>query len=374
MRSKSFYISVLLGLALAGSGCGGDDGGGQASAAQGGRPGGPGGGRPQLPAVTVAVTPVIQGDIASRYTASGVLEAEKEAMILARVNGVIEDIPAEEGDFVKTGQVLLTIGDREFQYRLQQAQAELEATKAKFERGKKLVTDNLMSSEAFDDLKQAYESAKAATGLAELDLSYCRVEAPFSGRVTQRLVDPGVTVSNGTELFAIADFQPLLARVHVPSKMLGDLKADQPVELILDSSGERLTGSIKLISPVIDPQSGTIKLTVEVPSYPADTRAGDFVEVRIVTERHQNATLVPKSAVLEEKGEQYAFVAQDSTAVRRTLQTGFENEEHTEILSGLEPGEQIVIRGQRNLKDGQPLRIAEDVISQGGALKQSESE
>jgi membrane fusion protein (multidrug efflux system) len=195
------------------------------------------------------------------------------------------------------------------------------------------------------------------------------VTAPFSGRLTRRLVDVGQTVSVGTPLFAIADFEPMLARVHVPAKEFRKLQTDQPVELRLDTGDTRLQGRIKLISPVIDPQSGTIKVTVEIPDPPAHVRPGDFAQVSIVTERHDAALLVPRIAVFSEKGEDVIFVAADSTAERRVVTLGFSDNDHAEITSGLAAGERVVVKGQRSLKHGSPIKIldeAVDSVARGG--------
>ena len=135
------------------------------------------------------------------------------------------------------------------------------------------------------------------------------------------------------------------------------------IDLVLDSNGEKLAGRIKLISPVIDPASGTIKVTVEVPEYPAGTRPGDFAQVNIVTEVRQETLLVPSGAVFTDKGETIVYViADEKTAERRIVVTGFTDDGNTEILEGLADGEQVVVRGQRSLKNGAPVKIL-DLVS-----------
>jgi len=171
----------------------------------------------------------------------------------------------------------------------------------------------------------------------------------------------------GDPLFVMADFHPLLARVHVPSREFKKLKRDQQVDLVLDSSGQRLSGRIKLVSPVIDPASGTIKLTVEVPDYPAGTRPGDFAQVQIVTERRDGATLVPRGAVLTDKGETIVYVVNGDgdqpTAERRIVETGFTDDDNAQITAGLAPGDLVVTRGQRSLKHGTPLKILDEAAA-----------
>jgi len=304
------------------------------------------------------------GPIASYYTANATLEAEKQADILARVSGVVLSILAEEGDEVRAGQELLRIQDEEYRLRLDQADAAVATQKARFRRIETMWKQNLVSADEYDAAQSDFETAKANEGLAKLNLSYTRVTAPFAGRITRRLVDPGRTVSNGTPLFTLADFHPLLARVHVPSQEFKKLERRQPVELTLETGTAPLKGVITLVSPIIDPTTGTIKVTVEVEDYPRATRPGDFAEVRIVTERRPDALLVPKVAVLSEKGERVLYcAAPDSTAERRVVEVGFEDELHAQILDGVSEGETVIVKGQRSLKNGARIRIMEDIMA-----------
>ena len=353
-----FLLSVAVVLALAG--CGGGDGeqAGHADAAGGGQHGpGARGQRPTTPPVPVAVEAAHTGEISSFYTATATLAAEKEAQVLARVSGMVEALRCEEGDRVSTGQVLLTIDNDEYRYRLAQAEANTADLQSRFDRLEEMQRQDLVSAEEYETLRNGLKSAQAEEGLARLTLSYTNVAAPFNGAVVSRLVDVGQNVSAGTALFVLSDFDPLLARVFVPAKEFKKLKPDQPVNLVLESSGTRLNGYIKLVSPVIDPSSGTIKVTIEIPEYPDGVRPGEFAEVRIVTESRSGSVLVPKIALVTDRGEQVVYVAADSTAERRVVEVGFVDDDFAEILDGVSPDEPVVVKGQRTLKHGSPVKV-----------------
>lgn len=355
-------VLALAALAAAG-GCGKKGNGGAAPAAAQTAPAGQNnaknGGPPQPP-VVVAVSTARSGPIASYYKATATLEAEKQAQVLARVAGVVSSLAVEEGDQAREGGLLLQIDNAEYQLRVDQAAARTATLQARFDRMREMLAQQLTSAQEFETAKSELAAAKSEEGLARLNLSYTSVAAPFSGKVTRRLVNVGQTVSVGTPLFEMADFDPLLARVHVPAKEFKKLQADQPVELRLDSTGEILQGRIKLVSPIIDPQSGTIKVTIEIPSYPAGVRPGDFAEVQIVTERHDGATLVPRLAVVNEKGEDFVYVAGDSTAAKRAVKLGFSDNDSAEIVDGLAVGEVVVVKGQRSLKDGALIKVLDE--------------
>jgi membrane fusion protein (multidrug efflux system) len=337
------------------AGCGKN---GSAQQAQGGAPGA--NGAPKEAPVPVAIMAAATGDIASYYTATATLAAEKEAEMLCRVSGVVSRLLCEEGDMVAEGAELLLIDNDEYRFRYEQAAADRADLEAKMARLEKMREQDLVSAEEFETLSNSLSAAKAAEGMAQLNLSYTRVTAPFAGKIVARHVNVGQNVNAGTPLFVISDFTPLLARVHVPAKEFNKLKPDQPVDLTLESNGTHLRGRIKLVSPTIDPSSGTIKVTIEIPTFPAGVRPGDFAQVSIVTERRTGRTLVPKVALVNDRGEQVVYVSADSTAERRVVEIGFQDDNNAEIVNGVTAGEQIVVKGQRTLKNGSAIKILDD--------------
>ena len=261
---------LLIMLTVAAAGCGKGDGK-PAAAATGAQRGQPG-----EPALPVAVEPAAIGDIARHYEATATLEAEKEAAILARVTGVVEKVLVEEGDEVREGAPLLVVANNEYRLRLIQAEARTANLRARFERLQAMVAEQLATEEEFQTARADLASSEADEGLASLSLSYTTVKAPFSGCVTARRVSVGQNLAVGTELFVLGDFHPLLGRVHVPSREFARLRAEQPVDLVLDSDGTRLTGRIKLISPVIDPDQRHHQTDDRGRPVPAGHAAGRF--------------------------------------------------------------------------------------------------
>lgn len=360
-------LALVLALTLALVGC---KGGAEEKAAQPGRPGGrrPGGpeaaqrgpgGRPPLPTAAVAVEQVRRGDIATYYSATASLDPNKEADVLARVNGIIQAQLAEEGDRVVKGQVLIEIEDAEYRHRVTQAEVDLQQQRLQLERSEKMLAQGLVSAEEADAARSQMKAAEASWELATLELSYTRVQSPFKGRVVARSVDQGRTVSNGTVLFTLADLSRLLARVHVPAREFRNIQTDQPVQLVVDSTGDRLEGHILLVSPVVDATSGTIKVTVEIRNFPQSTRPGDFAEVSIVTDRHEGVLIVPRIAVQTDHEERVVYIADGETAQRRVVEIGFEDDHFTEILAGVDEGDRVIVQGQRSLADGQKISILE---------------
>ncbi|MBK8229047.1 MAG: efflux RND transporter periplasmic adaptor subunit [Candidatus Eisenbacteria bacterium] len=376
IRGHVCTFLATLGICLVALGCG-DRGkstpaASQAAGGRGAGAGGPGG-RADAPATAIAIAPAKADTVRSYYASTATLEAEKSAEILARVEGPIVARLAEEGSEVREGQTLLEIDDGPYRIRHQRTETAFNTEKQNYERSKGMHEKKMVSDGDLEAAESRYKLALADRDLAALDLSYTKVKAPFSGIITRRLMDVGQTARSGAILFEIADFRPLLARVHVPAKEFGKLANNQLVKLKLDATGRELTGRVTLVSPIVDPNSGTVKVTVEIENFPPGTRPGDFAEVRIVTETRAPVLTVPNIAIVQDRGESVVYVAQDGVAARRVVTLGLQDETLTQVLSGLEAGEMIVVKGQRSLRDGAPVKVIEEGAGAGAEVVRDSS-
>lgn len=352
-RRAAAPVALALACALLTSACS-KEAGGASPPAQAAGPGGPN----EKP-VPVAVERVGEGSIASYYTATASIEAESRTEIVARTTGVVRRLLHEEGDRVAAGAELLRLEDDEARLRAQQAEANAAMARAEYERKASMRDAGLLSAEEFETVENTRSVREAELGLAKLELEYTRVSTPFAGRVVRRLVDLGAHVSPGTPLFEVVDDDPLLARIHVPSRRMGFVKPGQEIDLHLDSADLDVKGVVTLVSPIVDPATGTVKVTAEIRRRPEAIRPGDFAQVKVVTERHDNALLVPSRAIVEDEGQQVVYVAVDGKAVRRPVETGFVEGDRTEVTSGLAAGDLICTKGQRDLRDGAALALLE---------------
>jgi membrane fusion protein (multidrug efflux system) len=357
-------------VAVAFSGCGGESDGAPAGAPGNGAPGG------AERAIPIAVARVTVGDAASYYTTTATLEAESRAEIAARTTGVVRQVLREEGDFVEAGDTLLLLEDDELRARVRQAEANLAKAQADHERRATMRATGLLSAQEFETSVNTLRVQEAEVELANLDLAHTRVSSPFAGRVVRRLIDLGANVSPGAPLFEVMDVNPLLARVHIPAKRMGFVRVGQDIELVLDSDKTELTGVVSLVSPIVDSSTGTVKVTAEIRDYPPATRPGDFAQVRIVTERHENSALVPSVAIFEDAGQSALYVVEDGKAARRVVVPGFVDGDFTEVMEGLDLEALVVTKGQRELRDGVGVEVLEgpaDVLEQLAAEKSDDS-
>jgi membrane fusion protein (multidrug efflux system) len=308
---------------------------------------------------TVAVAAVEVGAISSYVAATANLVAEAEVKVVAEAEGKVTRLLVEEGDAVRKGQALVEIDTADASLAVEKADIAVRNAQVTRERTETMAAERLISAQDLDKVR--YEHAAAAQALAEARhrLRKTTVTAPFGGRITVRRVQPGQAVKVGDELFTLADFEPLVARIFLPEREVLDLRIGQPVRLALRAREEtRFEGRIRRISPVVDTASGTVKVTVEAVQPPPSVRPGAFVTVEVVRETRARALIVPRTAVVRELHEAYVFVADGAVARKRLVEVGLEEGVRLQILSGVKEGEQVVTSGHGALKDEAPIAVA----------------
>jgi len=360
------------------------------------------------PPIPVEVTEVIKGSVSANYSGTATLEAEGEALVVAKVSGVVEKIFVEEGDIVKAGQVLAKLEDEEFIHRLAQVESKLEELDNEFQRNKELFKNKLISAEAYDRTKYEFQTQKSTYDLTKLNLNYTEIKAPISGVVSERFIKVGNMVTVNQDTFRVTDFDPLLAVLHVPEKEMSKLQAGFPAELMADAiPGEIFSAGILRISPVVSAESGTFKVTVAVTDKTRKLKPGMFTRVNIVFDMHENTLLLPKDAILTEDSESTVFIVTEKVedksekegnaeetgktekiektedeekpetetnsetdsepkkpvkslvVSKQEITIGYINSTHVEILSGVKLGDVIVTTGLSSLKDGAKVKVVE---------------
>ena len=311
--------------------------------------------------VPVEVTTIKQGEISSFILLSSNLETEKMADVYPRVQGIVEKIMVEEGDYVQKGQELLKLEAQEYELAEAGAKVSFDQQKQAFERAEAMYNKQLLSKEEFEQSRYTMQNARIDWEKTKLNLKYTHIESPISGVIGERLCRPGDRIQPSDKLFSVINTQEIIAIVHVPEKEIGRLKKNQKAFLTSDNIGDQqFKGWIKRVSPVVDPQSGTFKVTIGVNNEAGKLRPGMFVNVHIVTETRPNAVPVPKTAVVYENEAMHVFVVRDSLAHKIKLDPGFQNYAAIEALDGIRDGDKVIVVGQAGLKDQSKVKIVSE--------------
>ena len=306
------------------------------------------------------VASVEAGEICSYLLYDATVEAEETADVYSRTTGLVRRVLAEEGDQVRAGQVLVKLMDDDLKLSEADARVNYQKLESQFRRKEEMFSRKLLSNEEYEQQKYGLEQARIGWERAKLALAHASVRSPVDGVVAERIVKLGDRIGPGNKLYVLVNMERLIARVHVPGREMRDLSVGRPAVITTDFLPDStLKGRVMRVSPVVDPGSGTFKVTLELHNTDGQLRPGMFVKSHIVTETHEHAMLVPKRAVVYDGGLPYVFVVEDSTASKVKLELGFEDSNHLEVLSGIERGDLIVVVGQTGLKDQAKVRVIE---------------
>ena len=222
-------------------------------------------------------------------------------------------------------------------------------------RDQELKERGVVSEQVLERSKAELERLQIAKRDARRSLGYTTVRSPISGIVTVRHIKYGDLVAPNQPLFQITDFNSLIAEVFVPEKDIARVRlgASARLQALGAKDVETLPeGVVQRIAPIVDPRSGTVKVTLDLP----DTRGlrpGMFVDVHIVVASEDNALLIPRRALIYENDQPYVFrVNSENRAKRVRVHIAIEDNDFVKPRDGFETGQQVVIAGQVGLKDG----------------------
>ena len=338
-----------------------------------------GGMRPTDFRVPVTVAAAAQQNVPIEVKAIGNVEASSTVAVKTQVAGQIEKVYFTEGQDAKSGQLLFTLDARPFEARLRQLeanlardQAELKNAKAQAERAEKLNEAGIISREQYDTLRTNAEALEAtvladqaAITSAKVDLSYCSVYSPLSGRAGALMVHPGNLVkANDSTVVIINQIHPIYVSFTIPENSLATVKQHRKrgplmVEARIPSDTRPPSkGVLTFIDNSVDTATGTIRMRGTFQNPDGRLWPGQFVHVAMQLTSRPNATVVPSQAVQTGMAGKYLFVIkQDMSADFRQVVTGETVGSVTVIEQGVKPGETVVTDGQLLLAPGSKVEI-----------------
>ncbi|MDP9966289.1 RND family efflux transporter MFP subunit [Variovorax beijingensis] len=352
------------------------NGSGDRMAAKSARPAAAGGAPANgAPAALVTLATAERQDVPVTVQVNGSVVSLNSVDLRPQVTNTVAAVHVKEGQFVKEGQLLFTLDDRNDQANLARARAQQkrdEATMADLERqyrrSQELLAQNFISKSATDATLSQLEAQRAAVAAdraavqsAQVALGYATLRAPIAGRIGAVNIYPGTLVQPTLSLVTITQLDPIAVSFPVPEANLQDLlaaaRSRAKVEALVSGRKEPLSGVLNFVDNTVDPQIGTVRAKAVFDNADQSLWPGQFVGTRITVRTLSGATVVPAAALMMlSDGASLYVVDQAMNAKRRKVQVLYTFGTKVAV-SGVEPGEQVVIEGSQNVRPGGKVRV-----------------
>jgi len=328
------------------------------------------------PPIPVVVAQAERGDIGVYVTGLGTVTPLNTITVTTRVDGQLMAVKYKEGEKVRQGDPLVEIDPRPFQVALEQAEAQLVRDQAALQNAKidlgryeDLITKNAVSQQILQTQRATVAQAEATVqndlatiAGAKLNLTYCHITAPISGRIGLRLVDPGnfVSAAAATPLLVITQTQPISVIFTIPEQALASVRAPLragktlPVNAI-DRNGQQILakGELTTLDNQIDQTTGTLRLRATVPNADDALFPNQFVNARMLVQEKRGVTLIPNAAVQRNAHSTFVYVVNpDQSVAIRTVTLGTVDDERSEVVAGIRPNDLVVTQGVDRLQAG----------------------
>lgn len=331
------------------------------------------------PAMPVTVGEAIKKSVPVQIRAIGNVEAYSNVSIKAKVGGELKRVHFNEGQEVNKGDLLFTIDPQPYEIALGSAQANLARDKALAKKADddlvryaELLREELVSRDKYEQVFANAEALKATLKVdmaivenARLQLGYCSVYAPVSGRTGSLLVNQGnlIKANDDKPMVIINQIQPVYVNFSVPEQLLAEIKKYMSAgklnvhAYIAKEDVRHEDGILTFVDNTVDISTGTIKLKATFPNKGRRLWPGQFVNVDITLATRPDAIVIPSQAVQTGQQGQFVFVVKGDMAELRHVITGIVHEDMTVIEKGLAPGEVVVTDGQMRLAPGAKVEI-----------------
>ena len=319
------------------------------------------------PPETVTVSEVAAQEWETVLTAVGSLQAVQGVLVTSELPGKVTKIGFQSGDKAESGRLLLQQDISAESAELRAAESDLELTRKNYERGRRLLPQNVVSRSSVDNQKAAFEKATARLDNVKAAIAKKTIKAPFSGRLGIRQVNLGETLAPGRPVVSLQTLDPIYVNFQFPQYRMNLLKKGLPVRITTEIRKDRkIEGVITAINSEVDHQTRNIRVQATLKNPDEELRPGMYATVEVVLPEEQNVLTIPATAVNYAPYSDSVFVVEEKTdekgktarMVRQQfVQLGDKRGDFVAVLSGLKSGEKVVSTGVFKLRNGQPVEV-----------------
>ncbi|MEW6306085.1 MAG: efflux RND transporter periplasmic adaptor subunit, partial [Verrucomicrobiota bacterium] len=314
------------------------------------------------PPTQVVVVPARNQRVSEFLSLVGTLTANESVEVKAEAEGVVQEIPFQEGQVVEKGALLVKLDETKLASAVAEAEANFKLSEATFQRSVQLFKDKLISQQEYDQAAATYAVNQASLELKRRQLKDARVYAPFKGVLGARSISPGLVITRNTPLTWVIDLDPVKVEVNVPERFLSQLRIGQTVELnVAAFPGRKFKGEVYFIAPFVDTNTRTALVKARIPNPEFELKPGMFASLELTLTIKEQAVVIPEVAlnqVLDGSRATIYVVDASQTVQLRKVALGVRLAGLVEVTEGLQAGENVVVEGVQKIGPGSKVKAA----------------
>ncbi len=299
--------------------------------------------------------------VSSELQLNGDVLPWEQATLYSKVAGYLKEIKVDKGDWVRRGDLLAIIDDRETEKEYERAVADFHLQEITNNRLQEALpkTPDLVSKQDVDAAEAKYESAKAAMERLKVLVDYATIRAPFSGVITQRWVDPGAMIQaantsmNAMAIVKIVSMDKLRIRVDVPESEVPLVKVGTKAMVsVRELPGQEFEGTVARFGVALEQSTRTMQAEIDLPNSKHTLRPGMFTQVTLHLLAEENALTLPAAALVIEKNQTFVYCVEQNTVKKKSVVIGADDGVRPVIAQGLTGEELVIVSGKESVVDG----------------------
>lgn len=324
------------------------------------------------PAVTISATTATAKTWQSILPSVGTLTAVNGVDISSEASGIVKEIRFESGQFVKKGDILITLTTQIEEAQLKDNQAQANLAKLNYDRNKSLLAKKAISQSQIDTLSAQYEEAMAGVEQTLAKIKQKTITAPFDGKIGIRNIDLGQYVSAGTNMVTLQALDPLYVKFNLPEQYINEIYLQQPVKITVNlGAGKTIIGQLNAINSKVDQTTRNVLIQAIIPNKDSQFYPGMYASVEVLLRAQKDVVTLPQTAISYSLHGDAVFVIKQEgkdkkgkpilKAYRQYVTVGERRGEEVSILKGIKVGDQVVTAGQLKLQNGTHVEIDNNV-------------
>jgi len=309
------------------------------------------------PSIPVSVFVVGNESIDPKIYASGTVLANEATELKAEASGRVIYLNLPEGQFVKSGTLLLKVNDAEYQAQLAKLRAQIKLAAANEERQRQLLEINGISRQEYDNALATLLTLQADSAFVQTQIAKTEIRAPFNGLIGIHSLGPGAYITPSVTVASIFQTDPVKIEFYLPEKYSSIIRTGDLITFRAEGLKEVFTARIIVKDPAIDVDSRSVRYHAICPNKEGKLLPGTFVNVELTYNENAKTLFVPTEAIVPVSNNKIVYVVENGVAREKVVKTGIRTEDYLQIISGISAGDSVVINGNFRLRNEDRVKV-----------------